>query len=405
MRLFSASLLLLLYVTCYNLHAQVNSISGTVIDSLTQEPLPFVNVFFANTSIGTATNSKGDFSISGFSSGKYDLTISFVGFQTQQRSLDFNGSTFKIAVLLAQESVQLSEILVKADTANWKQNFITFRDNFIGTTSNAKRNTIVNAKDIHLYFDNIDRVLVAHSKQHLVIDNRALGYRVHYQLVDFTLDYRNSRLQYLGIPRFEELKPTIKSQGEKWAKERKRAYEGSFTNLVQVLYHEQLADSRFSLFELHEVRNPERPSSAFLTERINYWRAKNTSKEGKLILSTSDSLSYYLRLRSIPELVDSVGKQIKNASEIMRPGTNDIIQYKNRLKIVFKEKEDVAYVLNKRRAPQKVQQSVVHFLADEIKIYPNGYFEDVRFVFLEGYLGWAEKIAEMLPIDYKPEMK
>lgn len=395
--------------------AQVNSITGVVRDSLSQEPLPYVNVFFANTLTGTSTNSKGEFILSGFPSGKYDLTISFVGYKTQQYSFGFNESTFRLEVALAQELVQLSEILVKADTTNWKQNYLTFKQNFIGNTSNAAKVNIQNSKDIHLFFDPAERVLVAHAKKELVVENKALGYQVHYQLVDFTLDYKNSRMQYLGIPRFEELKPKNNLQLKKWEAERRKAYEGSFAHLIRTIYQQELENSKFQLFELHEITNPERPPQQFLDERIRYWRAanlKNNAAKEKVVIRLGDnglvngsglhdSLAYYLRMRSLPEKIDSIGRTIKSASDLLKPGSTNIIQFEGRLKVLYKEREDVLYVLDKRRAPQRFQESTVHFLGSELKIYPNGYYEDVRTIFMEGYLGWSEKIAEMLPTDYK----
>ncbi|MCZ8217403.1 MAG: carboxypeptidase-like regulatory domain-containing protein [Cyclobacteriaceae bacterium] len=407
-------------LVCQYAQAQVNSITGVVRDSLSHESLPYVNVFFANTSIGTSTNSEGEFSISGFPPGKYDLVISFVGYKTQQYSFDFSGSAFKLDVALAQSLVQLSEILVKADTMHWKQNFLTFKENFIGTTANAAKVAISNSKDIHLYFDAKDKVLVAHARKDLVIENKALGYQVYYQLVDFTLDYRNNRMQYLGIPRFEQMKATHNLQAKKWETERRRAYEGSFVHLIQTIYQQKLESSKFQLFELHEVMNPKRPPQKFLDEKIKLWRdanfqSTNNSKEktvvrisGNGVVSGSglgDSLAYYLNLRSLPEKIDSIGREIKSASDLLKPGTSNIIQFKGRLKVLYKEREEALYAMGQRRPPQRFQESVVHFTDDELKIYPNGYYEDVRSLFMQGYLGWSEKIAEMLPTDYKYEVK
>ncbi|NBP71067.1 MAG: hypothetical protein EBU52_20305, partial [Cytophagia bacterium] len=75
------------------------------------------------------------------------------------------------------------------------------------------------------------------------------------------------------------------------------------------------------------------------------------------------------------------------------------------LKVLYKEREEALYAMGQRRPPQRFQESVVHFTDDELKIYPNGYYEDVRSLFMQGYLGWSGKIAEMLPTDYKYEVK
>ena len=62
-------------------YAQSN-ISGVVIDSLSQEPVPFANIFFANTLIGTATDVNGEFHIRNIPDGKYDFVIYCVGYKT-----------------------------------------------------------------------------------------------------------------------------------------------------------------------------------------------------------------------------------------------------------------------------------------------------------------------------------
>jgi hypothetical protein len=53
--------------------------------------------------------------------------------------------------------------------------------------------------------------------------------------------------------------------------------------------------------------------------------------------------------------------------------------------------------------PMPIQTSFIKFDNPFIKIYENGYFEDLKSVTLDGYLGWSESIAEMVPFGYEPE--
>ena len=53
--------------------SQTGQINGKVLDSKTQEPLPFANVFINNTTIGVAADANGDFTFSGFF-GDYEIT-------------------------------------------------------------------------------------------------------------------------------------------------------------------------------------------------------------------------------------------------------------------------------------------------------------------------------------------
>ncbi len=56
-----------------------NSISGIVIDSLTNEPLPFATVYVNGTMKGTITDIDGNFKLAGVSFPA-DVVFSFIGY-------------------------------------------------------------------------------------------------------------------------------------------------------------------------------------------------------------------------------------------------------------------------------------------------------------------------------------
>ena len=58
------------------------AVTGTVLDSASREPLAGSSVFCQNTTLGTATNKQGEFSLT-LKSGGYDLIVSYTGYQTQ----------------------------------------------------------------------------------------------------------------------------------------------------------------------------------------------------------------------------------------------------------------------------------------------------------------------------------
>src|SRR5688572_8641070 len=152
-----------------------STLSGKVLDSLSRKPVPYVNVFFANTTIGTITDSTGSFAIRNIPNGKYDLTFSFVGYNTVQRPIDFSGGEQKLTVYLSEQVVQLKEIYIQADTSNWKSNFEQFKGYFLGFTQNASQATIMNPRNVKLYFDPSDRTLMGRAKKEIEIENRAMG--------------------------------------------------------------------------------------------------------------------------------------------------------------------------------------------------------------------------------------
>lgn len=395
-------LVLVLVSVCAVLAAfSQSALSGKVLDSLTHKPIPYVNVFFANTTIGTVTDTTGSFTIRNIPNGKYDLTFSFVGYSTIQFPIDFLGDEKQVTVYLAEQVIQLKEVYVRADTSNWKSNFQQFKNYFLGYTQNASRTTIMNPRDVRLYFDPSDRILTGRSKKEIEIENRALGYKIYYQLVDFMVDFAQERMVFLGIPRFEQLTPKGEREAKRWNEERKRAYNGSFVHFIKSLKQNELEKNGFEVHTFFRVPNRNRPSDKFLNERIRLWRDQYSRSSG-IVLTGNDSLSHYLRLRSLQKEIDSVGHRISDVTKLLMNESTDQINYKGMLQLTYKnEREESNY--EPRRSPLKIQVSIVHFTGSGIKIYDNGYYEDIRDVFFEGYMGWSEKMADLLPLGYTPD--
>src|SRR5271157_2221019 len=57
-------------------------LEGKVRDKLTKELLPSVNVMIIGSSIGTATDDKGNFRISNIRAGDYDVRFSVIGYKS-----------------------------------------------------------------------------------------------------------------------------------------------------------------------------------------------------------------------------------------------------------------------------------------------------------------------------------
>ena len=91
MRFFPKSkirLTILLWTLVFSSSAfgQLTKIMGTVTDSLTGEPLPFVNIVFRNNTQGVTTDFDGKFAIETKAPGD-SLTASFMGYYTQVQDM------------------------------------------------------------------------------------------------------------------------------------------------------------------------------------------------------------------------------------------------------------------------------------------------------------------------------
>ena len=56
-------------------------LKGTVVDAATSQPIETVAVYFDNTTIGTTTNEKGEFSITYTDAIQSTLVITYLGYQ------------------------------------------------------------------------------------------------------------------------------------------------------------------------------------------------------------------------------------------------------------------------------------------------------------------------------------
>jgi TonB-linked SusC/RagA family outer membrane protein len=95
-------------------HAQdTGTITGTVTDSLSGEPVPGANVVIVGTQRGSSTDAEGRYSID-VSPGTYNLRVSFVGYRTKvRRGIEVeSGESRRINFQIAPGGVRLEETVV-----------------------------------------------------------------------------------------------------------------------------------------------------------------------------------------------------------------------------------------------------------------------------------------------------
>lgn len=378
-------------------YAQV--IEGNVKDKHTGEPVAFANVFFSGTLIGATTDLEGNFSFHIPAEGKYELIVSYVGYEEYSKPILTSEKHPFFQIDLEPEVIELEDIQVNADTSGWKDNYPIFKQLFLGETANAAKVEIDNPRDIFLFFDRVENGLYAHSRKEIKIDNNALGYRLGYVMQEFRMEYKNRLFYSFGIPRFEELIPKGKGQARKWEKAREKAYRGSFNHFLRSFKKGTFIEEGFVVQELYRVPNRNRPPQSLIKEKLSAHGMKVGNRTQIVIGgSDADSLNYWLRMQRMPEVVDSLGKVLEG-NDLVKDG---VLSYKGHLKIVYTEEaEDLAYSRYRRGGGSDIKQTSIVYFNDFLILYDNGYY-DVEKVFFEGYLGWASKIAEMLPLEYVP---
>ncbi|WP_321369766.1 TonB-dependent receptor [uncultured Draconibacterium sp.] len=109
-------LLLLLFGLPFSMLAQNAAVTGKVVDAVSNEPLPFVNVLVSGTANGTVTDETGHFEFRNLTPGFIRVEASFVGYKNAISSeVEVNNaSTHFIEILLEKSVSELDEVTVTA---------------------------------------------------------------------------------------------------------------------------------------------------------------------------------------------------------------------------------------------------------------------------------------------------
>jgi hypothetical protein len=221
---------------------------GVVRDADTNETLPFASVFLANTTFGTVSNEKGEFSLEVKNAGSYDLIVKFAGYATYARSFQiFEPQVIELNVQLTVETRFIGGVTVTAKKdEEWRRNLESFKKGFLGTSPFAEQCKILNEDKIDFYYDAENNVFEAFAKEPLIIENKALGYRIKYILEEYKVFNREHYMRFYGFPVFEELKEG-KEPRKRWVKNREMAYHGSTDHFFSALFNNKLKEEGYKV--------------------------------------------------------------------------------------------------------------------------------------------------------------
>jgi hypothetical protein len=196
---------LIFFHCCVTLCAQT-SLKGKVVTSDTHKPVVSANVFLSNTSIGTVTDENGEFSITHFPAGRYDLVVSYIGYESYVISVQSNKLPARLEISLKPKVNELKEVILEPYEKNgWEKWGTFFMENFIGMSAFAEDCKLLNKEVIKFRFSKKNNTLQAFADDRLVIENKELGYLLKYDLVSFDFDFNTRRFLYQGYPLFEEM--------------------------------------------------------------------------------------------------------------------------------------------------------------------------------------------------------
>lgn len=222
-------------------------ISGTVFDKKTNNIVPYATVYYNGTFVGTTSNEHGDFEIESSKNTSMPLTISAIGYYSVVLTNYSNSKP--IQIYLVPKLFELKEVTVsdKSLVKKRRANLKIFKDEFLGTTANSQKCEILNENDITFNYATDDDTLKAYTSKPIIIDNKALGYKITYYLDKFEYYKRKESVFFYGNIIFNEDKTNEDAQMEEYQRKRRFAYLGSRMHFFRALWLNDLTSSQFNL--------------------------------------------------------------------------------------------------------------------------------------------------------------
>lgn len=375
--------------------AQYGTITGKVINADSKSPLARASVFLSNSSVGTASQENGSFILSGIRPGQYTLVVSLLGYEQYEKTILVGPETINLTIQIAQKPLMLREVVIQS-SADWKKNFEAFKKEFIGSNENAKYCTILNPKVLNITYNPTKQILHADADEFLIVENKALGYRVKFLLNDFAQDKIAEIVSQKGQRIFEEL-PGSEAQKKKWHEKREEAYHGSSMHFFRSLYTDKLTQDGFQIYQFTRTLNPQRPTDEEIRRKVRIFYDMQRPDSQKYYIDWS-KVSKYSNERLMQPPLNSWEVLISTG----QPGVYGV-HFRNYLYVVYTKKTDDTYDRDLYR-PMNMSNYAVSIitLGGPYALFDkNGIIVDGSPLF-EG--AWSRnRLSDMLPVDYVPD--
>jgi hypothetical protein len=379
--------------------AQYGSITGKVVRAGSKDAVPRASVFLSNSSFGTTSTDNGNFSLNGLRQGQYTLVVTAVGFDDYTKVVLVGSEPITLTIEMSTKSIQLRDVFISTK-ADWRTNYEKFKNEFIGTDVNAKECEVINPEILSFNFTKRKQTLEAFADNFLIVENRALGYRVKYLIKDYKSDRISGLISYSGQQLFEEL-PGKPAQKKKWQAKRDEAYYGSSMHFYRSLYKDRLNEEGFEAYRLGRLPNANRPPESLIYKNIERFKASNN-------YAYRDSLRYWVNLESLSRYYMDQLSSVKYLSfEICKttdqPGVF-VLTFPADLYVIYTKKREETYFRDIFRplTMPNYETSVLSFLTEQ----RYSFFDMNGVIMNKGplYEGtWSKsRLSMLLPVDYVP---
>ena len=377
------------------------TITGKVLSKADKKPVENVSVFLSNATIGDKTAADGSFTLHNVKPGKYDLVVTDIAFETFSQPLVVENNIRLADIVLSPQVRSLDAVTIRYHADPYRSRYLGwFTDAFIGMSDRARDCKIVNPEVLDLKYNEDTQVLTASSVDFLVIENKALGYRIKYLLTDFWLrdSLSHQQLRYKGYSLFEEMKGSAGQQA-RWQRARYEVYANSPMHFFRAAIADKLDDNNFRVQKLADVPNPERPPDSLIAARIAYFKSAGHTNR--------DSVAWWSRKEKLPRtfrklLPDAIRKRDiiartggRNLYELYCDNCDLVVAYNQSHH--FHIDDHIEYFYNRGNT----DNTFIKFNSPQVPVYAMGVLSDPYDLGYQGVWG-RYRMAELLPIDYEP---
>lgn len=390
-----------------------NSIYGKTVQRSNGAPIPNASVFISGTSVGTMSDSAGNFELKGIPAGNFELVISSINYSTVVYPFGTQALPLKLTVQMDPKVVELNEVTVEPfDPAGWQKWGRFFIDNFIGTTIASRRCRIINEKALRFRYNQKKGILTVVADEPLKIVNNHLGYSLQYELEEFTWNRNEHSVLFVGYSFFKDMSDAEDRRQQRFTSRRSEIYNGSMAHFMRSLYYDRLEQEGFEVRKMTRMRNYEKDRVRQVMASL---QRNSISSGGKTVMRlgvkpSPDSMNYYQKVVQQPDEIEHVHPYLLKADSLLLNGSDStrILLFSDFLHITYKNgKEEAGYLKNRmenRRPGNPV--SIIFLRANAgISIEPTGYYYPPQLIFSLGYWSWSEKIAHLLPVDFENNAK
>lgn len=391
-------------------------LSGTVVSADTRLPVVAANVYLNNSTVGTITNENGQFTLKRFPNGRFDLVVSCIGYETYHITLQSNQLPEKISVSLKPSTQELQEVIVEAyDKNGWKKWGRIFMDNFMGTSANVRDCKLINPDEVHFRYSEKKKMVIATGADLLLIENKALGYLLKYNLTRFEFRTASQEFFINGYALFQNMTPRNPKQEKQWMQNRKEAYYGSMMHFMRSLFQNKLLEQKFEVKQILQLTDAQfayfrKRYASYLINKskpATPYAENDPNDPNKQDLIPKDSIGIYTAVANARKnqkiVVDSLltGEDLAYLIDSVTLG----LYFTGRLQVVCTEKgnpRELRPLLPRDLAFRPAISEMYLVNRKSLAILGNGSFFDGGDLMIAGFWAWSEKMCNKLPYDYWP---